>query len=196
MGNFWHFLNYIAIPVSAITSIVSAILLFRRDRRESRATHSEHERKLIKFQGNISRRAIKLIHESLQPIWKIHLETNDEKRKHAQLELILNDPGLFKDIRECCYELSACETYRRGMYRVQHIRLALMPIAIILCVAAVGNLAIRLLDKSAGYSCLDWIILLLLFESIVVYVALSVYWIIQNKKIKPRLHIESESSDV
>ena len=168
------------------------MLLWRRDKRETEAGNLDRRESLQHFRDSIRSRTIELLYHSLTPLRKIYLHLSDEDRIRTELELIFAKPDVVRTLKAIQFELLEFESHERRLRYIRYARSVSLLVGIISLTAILYPLIMTLLAEATEYTAVSWMMLVLLPESVAIFLTSTIYKNRLERSATSILHDRSE----
>ena len=184
-------LQYAYYFVAAFCAVASIVLLWRRDKRETEVGNLDRRESLQDFRDSTRSRTIDLLYHSLAPIRKMYLHLSDEDRIRAELELIFAKPDIVHTLKAIQFELFEFESHQRRLRYMRYARSVSLLVSVVSLTAVLYPFIMALLGDATEYRAVSWMMLVLLPESVAIFLASTIYKIRLERSATSILHDRS-----
>lgn len=162
-------LQVISIILTGLCTLISTILLLRRDRREVRESRSSVYRDIERIRKGLRHQIVDVLHSSLIPIRGIYLHLGDGDRLRSELELVLSKPHVEQTLTDLFTSLHRAETHSRNANYIRMIQLFCLTVGTSSLVG--GSLLFTgwLASDSDEFHIVNWIMIALVVIAAIIY---------------------------
>ena len=165
-------------------TVLSVVLMWRRDRRETRSGLEHIQEQLQLLRSNAISHTIAILHTNLSPLRKLYLHLDDDERLNEELKLVFAKPEVSRAISDSQASVIEFGSLHRTYQRIGFARRVFIAVGVLTTFGFVLHLATTFIDDTSGLSTISWLMLVVAVEAIVVIAILSVWNLKIDRHIK------------